>query len=998
MHLHDVTTRPTDLVLHTTNIHSAVKSNILTKKRTCCFQTIPATLSLLAVMHCMLVSPVRGAPGDILVESAFFRDADGWYATWDGKLVGNPIQLDVDRVTQRIKGVDKGNVYWYFTAPAKFLGDKRAFMNGVLQYNFGHYFFNGELKNNSKQADVIIESKKKKIQLGARYVYTGDSMNRVYNVTFSAEPFQKFCKSGSSSSVCAGMNDRCQTNEDCCDRNCVGGPARWYNLKTGKPAQNFEILQVLTSLSGLKIRAGYYDGVEERSWLKNPLVLEGGLAPLSPPSEQSANVQQTIGTATCSAELKSRLTVRPAVATTTFNTDLIRPWLEYIEFPSIPQICSDASLVIEASGDLLGEDKYVSVYGEKGEELGRLFVTANDFSVTASACGNDGSGECSNIPNVNSTNASIFMKDEVVEPYVVTDGVVVPRSLMSVYSADRRLKIGLGVAASNLATTVRLVSATIEFSVGGCYSYSAVRFPGIARAPDRTSGYFETLSIPKVIPAADDGAITMNATGVLQPVNTWVGVYINSSASSPGSPSSLVAMLFAGAGQVLGSGPVRSVTEFETSRISRSNFLLMAQATAAQFHARTKIDVFLRGEPDASGHPDQLVLNEASILYPPLSCSVTSLKEGMGVLGLMGRPIERELQYCDDWWECSAVGPANKRKFISVAKCRTECWSFSSMSASPGVCYQPFIADGTCANPAEACVCSIEGRASCVAGQARKQADGTCYCRSSKSCIRSPINASYPFSISTKGIPASDVTIFVEATVPFPFRSDNWLRVRLGEGDMRTLGHLFGSPDCSWQCRDSYDGYDSTKPIIDSVRLPFELARDVLSDNLLEILIEIDEPRQALSCALHPQHPRCFPYLDAAQNINSSQTSIEVLNASVAGIDQTTICRDCESFYVLVESELMQVVAYEGNSLQVVRGVGNSVLQAHSIGSCFCSNHNTTCEGSLSEVDCTTYGGSWQGTVVQPIYPYILPALANEGQYILRSITVSYGALDNNRF
>eukprot|EP00960_Hanusia_phi_P013581 397779-Hanusia_phi.AAC.1 len=819
-------------------------------------------------LYWMLACPALGSPGDILMESAFFRDTDGWYATWDGKLEGRPIQLEVDRVSQRAKGVDNGNVFWYFTAPAKFLGDRRTFMNGVLQYNLGHYFFNGELKNNSRQADVIIESKKKKIQLGARYVYTGDAMTRIYNVTFSAEPFEKFCKSGSSSSLCGGANDRCQTNEDCCDKNCVGGQARWYNLKTGKPAQNFEILQVLSSMSALKIRGGYYDGVEERTWLKNPLVFEGNYEPHMASPEKVVEVKQTWQTSSCSAEKRSKLTVRPTGPTDTFNTDLVRPWLQYVEFPNIPQICSDASLVIEASGDLLGEDKYVTVYGEKGEELGRLFVTANDFSVTASACANDGSGECSNVPDVNSANTSVFMQDEVVQPYIVKDGVVISRARMSVYAADRRLKIGLGVDGMNLATTVRLVSATIEFGVGGCFSYSAVRFPGISKTPDRVSGYFTTLDIPKVIPAADDGAIAVNATGVLQPVNTWIGVSVNSSVS-PGTSPSVVAMLFAGAGQVLGTGPVRNVTEFDSSRISRDNLLLMAQATAAQFSSRTRIDVFLHGEPDASGHPDLLVLNEASIVYPPLSCSVTTLKEGMGVLGLLGRPIERELQQCDDWWQCSAEGPADKRKFVSELKCRTECWSSSALRASPGRCYQPFIADGVCAIPTDACVCSWDGRPSCNAGETSKVADGSCHCRSSKSCIRSPINASYPFSISTKGVPAGDVSILVEATVPVPFRSDNWLRVRLGEGDKRTLGHLFGSPDCSWQvrgrrcrieereavelmlsvgfqCKDSYAGYDPTQPIIDSVRLPFELARDVLSDNVLEIFIEIDEPRQEL--------------------------------------------------------------------------------------------------------------------------------------------------------
>jgi hypothetical protein len=200
-----------------------------------------------------------------------------------------------------------------------------------------------------------------------------------------------------------------------------------------------------------------------------------------------------------------------------------------------PQVCTDGTLIIEASGDLLGEAKFVQVVGEDGTLLGRLFVTALDYSAeaAASACAIKEEGDCEPYMGLSQVrlqsgelrratltpapgeekNASVFMADEAVQVFAIKDGIVVPRALMVKYTADGALSFGLRVEETNQADVVTIISASIEFGIGGCYSRHAVKFPGLHRAPARYSGYFASLKIPSPVVPDDDGALMINATG-----------------------------------------------------------------------------------------------------------------------------------------------------------------------------------------------------------------------------------------------------------------------------------------------------------------------------------------------------------------------------------------------------------------------------------------------------------------------------------------------------
>jgi hypothetical protein len=363
---------------------------------------------------------VRASPGDVLIESRFARDLDDWFSGVESQREDGPAapQLELDRGAQRIKGGDMGDLSWYFIAPSKFLGDQRAWFHGVLQYQLGHFVYDMTSGAPSTAVpDVVLESKSKRLRLGARAVIKPNVAVHTYSVPFSAEAFAKVCKTGASSATCAGRGDPCTIDEDCCSKQCVASATRWYNLKTGRPARNSELLDALADVSMLKIRGGYYRGGMERTWLKNPTVIEGGVAnrtdaraapdavtdslTISTPSLEAprptatASKRRTTRSSECKVQKKHVMKLRPSGAVGIFNQAFARPWTHSFRFPNMPEVCTDATLLIEASGDLLGENKFVQAVGEDGALLGRLFVTAIDGADgEADACHIRQHGDC----------------------------------------------------------------------------------------------------------------------------------------------------------------------------------------------------------------------------------------------------------------------------------------------------------------------------------------------------------------------------------------------------------------------------------------------------------------------------------------------------------------------------------------------------------------------------------------------------------------------------
>lgn len=74
--------------------------------------------AVLALVLASAVGVVLGATGDVMEESRFVQGVEGWKITVEGKGAADG-QPEHDRGMKRVKGGDKGDVVWYFTAPEK---------------------------------------------------------------------------------------------------------------------------------------------------------------------------------------------------------------------------------------------------------------------------------------------------------------------------------------------------------------------------------------------------------------------------------------------------------------------------------------------------------------------------------------------------------------------------------------------------------------------------------------------------------------------------------------------------------------------------------------------------------------------------------------------------------------------------------------------------------------------------------------------------------------
>eukprot|EP00297_Palpitomonas_bilix_P015130 CAMPEP_0113881966 /NCGR_PEP_ID=MMETSP0780_2-20120614/8679_1 /TAXON_ID=652834 /ORGANISM="Palpitomonas bilix" /LENGTH=214 /DNA_ID=CAMNT_0000868901 /DNA_START=420 /DNA_END=1064 /DNA_ORIENTATION=+ /assembly_acc=CAM_ASM_000599 len=164
----------------------------------------------------------------ILVQSDFTTDKEGWSSTGHGGIV---------QKTSMLFANDADCDIWYFVAPSKFLGDQSAAYNGFLNFRLGHFEFSSGGKGMIRDFDVILESAFARISLGVKDV---------------VPPWV-----GSSRSSLALSE--------------YGG---WVVIETGLAPTRHQFVQVIASLTGLKIRGGYYHGFES-TWIDAVTLVEG---------------------------------------------------------------------------------------------------------------------------------------------------------------------------------------------------------------------------------------------------------------------------------------------------------------------------------------------------------------------------------------------------------------------------------------------------------------------------------------------------------------------------------------------------------------------------------------------------------------------------------------------------------------------------------------------------------------------------------------------------
>lgn len=163
-----------------------------------------------------------------LVQSDFPTDTEGWATTGHGGLFQR---------TGMLFASDGDCDTWYFVAPSKFLGDQSMAYRGFLSFRLGHFEFSSDGHGVITDFDIVLESAFAKISLGMREVvppWVGASRNSVK----------------------------------------LSETAGWIVLDTGRPPTPHQFMHVISSLTALKIRGGYYHGFES-TWIDSVTLVEG---------------------------------------------------------------------------------------------------------------------------------------------------------------------------------------------------------------------------------------------------------------------------------------------------------------------------------------------------------------------------------------------------------------------------------------------------------------------------------------------------------------------------------------------------------------------------------------------------------------------------------------------------------------------------------------------------------------------------------------------------
>ena len=102
----------------------------------CGARTAATGLLCLVALHGLVIAP-RGAAAEeetVLAESDFLWDVDGWTTRGAAE--------NFQHGQRMIKAADAGPATWFFVAPSKFLGAKRAAYGGKLSFRHGFFEYN----------------------------------------------------------------------------------------------------------------------------------------------------------------------------------------------------------------------------------------------------------------------------------------------------------------------------------------------------------------------------------------------------------------------------------------------------------------------------------------------------------------------------------------------------------------------------------------------------------------------------------------------------------------------------------------------------------------------------------------------------------------------------------------------------------------------------------------------------------------------------------------
>mmetsp|Transcript_20486 Transcript_20486/g.48698 ORF Transcript_20486/g.48698 Transcript_20486/m.48698 type:complete len:253 (+) Transcript_20486:236-994(+) len=195
-------------------------------------------------------SPPEDALGrsdpNVLAESDFLWDDDGW------KLEGNPNGLL--HGSKMIKAADDDASTWYFVAPSKFVGAKRAAYKGKLSFRHGFFEYNSEGQEfKGGEFDVILESEAYELTVGWKHLIPAWAFRSDHELELDEA-------------------------------------AGWVLGSTGGPPSRPDMIRLLSKLSKIKVRGGFYAGNED-SYLMSVKLLAG---PQDPTPRKSSLKEQRI--------------------------------------------------------------------------------------------------------------------------------------------------------------------------------------------------------------------------------------------------------------------------------------------------------------------------------------------------------------------------------------------------------------------------------------------------------------------------------------------------------------------------------------------------------------------------------------------------------------------------------------------------------------------------------------------------------------------------------
>ena len=227
---------------------------------------------------------------------------------------------------------------WFFSAPKKFVGDIRQAYGGRLEYSLGFYHSDSLGKSPPVGDDIVLHSQAH----GTTIVRRGVIKPWVYATNVDVE---------------------------------LTASPEWVDGVTGEPCGEDSLRMVLSSLSSLKIRGGYYAG-RETTWIKGITLRRSPMSTREQPPDLAPSLAySTSDPDTRPIPPKARRSVAPPTA-----DGEMRPFVLSAHVCLFPRkICMDwHEVMVKHSMDFLDHPKYVCLYV--------FFLLSVCMSVCLSAC------------------------------------------------------------------------------------------------------------------------------------------------------------------------------------------------------------------------------------------------------------------------------------------------------------------------------------------------------------------------------------------------------------------------------------------------------------------------------------------------------------------------------------------------------------------------------------------------------------------------------------